>query len=229
MRWRILGLAAAIAATTLTPGAVALASPGQESEFFSLMNSARASAGLAPLASDSALTAYARSHTATMIASGTIFHSSGLGSITTGWSRMGENVGMGPTPSIIHQAFMASPGHRANILGDYNYAGIGADTAPDGTIFVTVVFMKKGETATTTTTQAPPTTQAPTPTTAAPLPVVTQPVVTQTTAPAPRSTTRTPTPTVAPAAAAAAPAPVIPLLSTPDLCGSETSAPICLD
>jgi hypothetical protein len=219
MRWRILGLAAAIAATTLTPGAVALASPGQEAEFFSLMNSARASAGLAPLASDSALTAYARSHTATMIASGTIFHSSGLGSITTGWTRMGENVGMGPSPSIIHQAFMASPGHRANILGDYNYAGIGADTAPDGTIFVTVVFMKKGETATTTT-QAPPTTQAPTPTTAAPLPVVTQPVVTQTTAPAPRSTTRAATPTAAP---------VIPLLSTPDLCGSETSAPICLD
>ena len=77
MRWRILGLAATIAATTLAPGAVALASPGQEAEFFSLMNSARASAGLAPLASDSALIGYARNHTATMIASGTIFHSSG--------------------------------------------------------------------------------------------------------------------------------------------------------
>jgi hypothetical protein len=220
MRWRILGLAATIAATTLTPGTVALASPGQESEFFSLMNSARASAGLAPLASDSALTAYARTHTATMIASGTIFHSSGLGSITTGWSRMGENVGMGPSPSIIHQAFMASSGHRANILGDYNYAGIGADTAPDGTLYVTVVFMKKGETATTTTTQAPPTTQAQTSTTAAPLPVVTQPAVS---APTPRSTTATPAGGLTPVATA------VPQLSTPDLCGSETSGPICLD
>jgi hypothetical protein len=227
MRWRILGLAATIAATTLTPGAVALASPGQESEFFSLMNSARASAGLAPLASDSALTAYARSHTATMIASGTIFHSSGLGSITTGWSRMGENVGMGPSPSIIHQAFMASPGHRANILGDYNYAGIGADTAPDGTIFVTVVFMKKGTTpATTTTTQAPPTTQGPTSTTVAPLPVVTQPAAP---APAPRSTAPTAAPAAAPAAGFAPLATAVPQLSPPDLCGSETSGPICLD
>jgi hypothetical protein len=223
MRWRILGVAATIAATTLTPGAVALASPGQESEFFSLMNSARASAGLAPLASDSALTAYARNHTATMIASGTIFHSSGLGSITTGWTRMGENVGMGPTPSIIHQAFMASPGHRANILGDYNYAGIGADTSPDGTIFVTVVFMKKGETAaTTTTTQAPATTQAPTTSAAVPLPVVNQPAPP---APAPRSTATT----TAPAADPAPVAPVVPLLSPPDLCGSQTSGPICLD
>jgi hypothetical protein len=187
------------------------------------MNSARASAGLAPLASDSALTAYARNHTATMIASGTIFHSSGLGSITTGWTRMGENVGMGPTPSIIHQAFMASPGHRANILGDYNYAGIGADTSPDGTIFVTVVFMKKGETAaTTTTTQAPATTQAPTTSAAVPLPVVNQPAPP---APAPRSTATT----TAPAADPAPVAPVVPLLSPPDLCGSQTSGPICLD
>jgi hypothetical protein len=224
MRWRTYGIAIAITAITLSPAHVAFASPGQEAEFFSLMNSARASAGLAPLTADSSLTSYARSHTATMIASGTIFHSGGLGSITSGWTRMGENVGMGPTPSIIHQAFMASPGHRANILGDYNFAGIGADTSPNGTTFVTLVFMKKDAPAQTTTTQAPTTTQGPT-TTEAPLPAVQQPT---TTAAASGEPARQPSQPVT--TAPAQPTPVaLPQLTPPDLCRADTPAAICLD
>ena len=37
---------------------------------------------------------------------------------------------------------MASPSHRANILGDYNQVGIGVSVADDGRLWVTVVFMK---------------------------------------------------------------------------------------
>ena len=55
---------------------------------------------------------------------------------------------------------MNSSGHAANILGDYNYVGVGTDTSSDGTLYVTVVFMKKGETAPPTT-EAPPVTEAP--------------------------------------------------------------------
>lgn len=137
-------------------GTAAFAAASDESELVSLTNGSRASAGLPPLQMDGALTAYARQHTAEMIAKGEIFHSSSsqLSSITSGWSVMGENVGRGPSSAIIHQAFMNSAGHRANILGDFNYIGVGADRSGDGTLYVTVIFMKK-ETATTTTTTAP--------------------------------------------------------------------------
>ncbi|MCZ6630362.1 MAG: hypothetical protein O7D28_03330, partial [Actinobacteria bacterium] len=57
----------------------------------------------------------------------------------------------GGTVDSLHKAFMASAGHKANILGDYNYAGIGTASS-DGVLYVTVVFMKKGGGSTTTTT-----------------------------------------------------------------------------
>ena len=45
--------------------------------------------------------------------------------IPAGWSRAGENVGEGfPTPRAMFDGWMKSPGHRANILGDYTDIGI---------------------------------------------------------------------------------------------------------
>jgi hypothetical protein len=66
---------------------------------------------------------------------------------------------------------MNSSGHRANILGDYNYVGVGV--ASDGDVlWVTVIFMRKGAapepTTTTTTTTAAPATTTTTTTIAAP-------------------------------------------------------------
>lgn len=142
----------------------AVASPSDESQFVSLINQTRAAAGLSPLSSYGDLVDDARRHTADMIAEGSIFHSSQsqLASATTGWSQLGENVGMGPNPSVLHSAFMSSPSHKANILGDYDRVGVGADRADDGTMFVTVIFMQTAGAPATTTTTAPPTTAPPT-------------------------------------------------------------------
>jgi hypothetical protein len=139
-------------------GLAAAADSGTESEFLSLINSTRADNGLAPLDLNGGLQSHARNHTQDMIAAGDIYHSSDAELAAaggSGWSRIGENVGRGQSPSSLHGAFMGSPGHKANILGDYNYVGIGTDSA-EGYLYVTVVFMKKGET-------APPTTEAPQP------------------------------------------------------------------
>jgi hypothetical protein len=149
-------------------GVAAAADPGSESEFVSLINSTRANNGLGSLQVDGGLQSHARNHTQAMIAAGDIFHSSSAelsAAAGTGWSKVGENVGRGGSPGSLHTAFMNSSGHAANILGDYNYVGVGTGSAADGTLFVTVVFMKKGET-------APPTTAAPPPpdTTAPPPP-----------------------------------------------------------
>ncbi len=158
-------LVAALA--TIGLGVTAGADSGSEAEFLAKINSSRANAGLAPLAANGSLTSYARTHTAAMMDAGEIYHSSSaqLGAAGgTGWDRMGENVGRGQTPSSLHEAFMNSSGHRANILGDYNYVGIGTGTK-DGYLYVTVIFMKKGSSsapATTTTTvdESPGTTKA---------------------------------------------------------------------
>ena len=151
-------IASVLAATT------ALAGSSDESRFVSLMNASRGAAGLAPLTVDPDLVDDARRHTAAMIERGDIFHSSDaqLSAATSGWTLLGENVGMGPNPDILHQAFMASPSHRANILGAFNYVGVGTGIADDGTMFVTVIFAQKpvpaSVTSTTATTLSPITT-----------------------------------------------------------------------
>ncbi len=188
-RTRWLHILLVVALATFGLAASAGADSGSEQSFLSAINSSRSSAGLPPLTMDGGLQSHARKHTADMIAKGEIYHSTSAelqAAAGSGWSKLGENVGRGGSVSSLHDAFMKSPGHRANILGDYNYAGIGTDTA-SGILYVTVVFMKKGSTATptTTTTAAPkssPTTQS-------------SPPKTTTTTQAPTTTTIPPTTT----------------------------------
>jgi hypothetical protein len=149
-------------------GLAATADSGQDNQFLAEINASRASAGLAPLAMSSSLQSYATSHSVDMANAGKIYHSTGAqlaAAAGSGWTNLGENVGRGPDVSALHTAFMSSSGHKANILGDYNYVGIGT-TTKDGYIYVTAVFMKKGATpepapAATTTTTAGATSSSP--------------------------------------------------------------------
>jgi hypothetical protein len=156
---------AAITAVFVSAFAIpAIAAPA--GQFISKINSSRASAGLGPLESYWDLTDDARSHSNLMAERGEIFHSSTLSSVTSVWESLGENVGVGLDVDSLHTAFMNSPGHRGNILGDYNYVGVGVTESADGFLWVTVIFMKAapglngGET---TTTVAPSTTTTPPP------------------------------------------------------------------
>lgn len=196
-RWLSLLLVAALA--TVGVSIAASADSGTEAEFIAKINASRASAGLAPLSADGSLTSYAREHTQFMMdgnCSGgeTICHSSSgqLGAAGgSGWDKMGENVGRGQSASSLHEAFMNSSGHKANILGDYNYVGVGTGSK-DGYLFVTVIFMKKGSTSTpTTAAETPGTTEGSSPTTtkAAPDNTTTTTIATTTTTIAPTTTT----------------------------------------
>lgn len=154
--------------TVMGLGLSATADAGEENAFLSAINSSRSAAGLAPLAMSGSLQTYARSHSVDMANANKVYHSTGAqlaAAAGSGWTNLGENVGRGPSVSALHSAFMGSSGHKANILGDYNYVGIGT-TTKDGYIYVTAVFMKKGATAaaapTTTTTVAKSSSPAPT-------------------------------------------------------------------
>ena len=151
-RWLAIALVATLA--TFGFGLSAVADSASEGDFLARINSSRAAAGLEPLSVDGSLRSHARNHTQDMIDSNGIYHSTSAelqAAGGSGWSKLGENVGRGGSVSSLHDAFMASAGHKKNILGDYNKVGIGTATS-DGVLYVTVVFMKKGGSAATTTT-----------------------------------------------------------------------------
>lgn len=192
-RWLSILIVASMA--TIGFGLSAGADPATETDFLTQINAERTSRGLGALAVDIGLRSYARAHTQDMMDANQIYHSTSAelrSAGGSGWSKLGENVGRGGTVSSLHAAFMDSPGHKANILGEYNYVGIGTGSR-DGVLYVTVVFMQKAGPAQTTTTTAPPPTT--TTTTTAPAP-------TTTIAPAETTTTVQQTTTTAEAAAA---------------------------
>jgi hypothetical protein len=195
MRTSFRYLIVTLAVTVMFMGMAIPAIAGGEGTLFSRINSSRSASGLAPLETYWDLTDDARAHSARMMDRGSIYHNPSLASVTGVWEKLGENVGAGIDLNALHDAFMGSSGHRANILGDYNYVGVGVKTDSAGVSWVTVVFMKAApglNGGTTTTTQAPATTtttQAPAPPPApAPAPVP-EPVTTTTKAP---TTTKTP-------------------------------------
>lgn len=121
----------------------------QEFELLELLNADRAAAGLAPLRMQTTLRDYARHHAADELAQGTIWHdmSEYQSQAPTGWYALGENVAYNSSVAGIHQAYMASPPHRANILSSsYNYVGIGFSVASDGTLFNSEDFMGHADT-----------------------------------------------------------------------------------
>jgi uncharacterized protein YkwD len=62
------------------------------------------------------------------------------------WYSIGENIafnkGFGKPVEMACQHWMTSPGHRSNILDPYwKESGIGAAFAPDGSFYLTQVFI----------------------------------------------------------------------------------------
>jgi len=93
-------------------------------QLLALANQARAVAGAGRLQWDPALAAAARQHCLRMAAEGPISHRYGgepdlaarAGQAGAHFSLIEENVAIGPTPAAIHDEWMHSEGHRANLL-----------------------------------------------------------------------------------------------------------------
>jgi hypothetical protein len=125
----LVGLVAAPGASASTSGS-----------FVSLVNSARASAGLKGYAVSSDLTSVAQGQAQRMASQQKLYHNPGLATQVKSWKYVGENVGYGPDVSTLFSAFMHSAPHRANILDhDFTQVGIGAVTV-GGTLWVSMVF-----------------------------------------------------------------------------------------
>jgi len=142
MRRLLAFVAAATLAATLLLGVTnpspAAAAPGT---WLSRINAYRAQNGLGPLSEDPVTSVVAQTWTVSMAATNTLAHNPLLSQqVTTPWTRLGENVGYGSAEASLFQAFVDSPGHRANLLGNYNAVGIG-EVLSGGRLWTTHVFL----------------------------------------------------------------------------------------
>jgi hypothetical protein len=96
----------------------------EANQLFGLANQARRAAGLGELQWDQSLAAAAFYHCKWMVQAGAIAHRYGgepdlkerAADRGARFGTIEENVAMGTTAAVIHEAWMKSPGHRANLL-----------------------------------------------------------------------------------------------------------------
>lgn len=104
-------------------------------------NEFRRQNGRAPLTLMPALTTVAQNWTDHMAATGDFNHNpSYWKQYPGGWSNAGENIAVGQTPEQVVDAWINSPGHRANLLGNYDRIGIGYAVNGRGTRYYTQDF-----------------------------------------------------------------------------------------
>jgi uncharacterized protein YkwD len=110
-----------------------------------LVNARRAAAGLHPLAVSACATRLAAPWSAHMAATGVLVHQSLLPLLRCPASRAGENIAYGGISADRMMAmWMASPGHRANILNPrFTQFGVGAVRTTSGTWWATQDFFAR--------------------------------------------------------------------------------------
>jgi uncharacterized protein YkwD len=128
-------------AATLLAGCMS----ADESDALNAINADRVAGGLGGVVENAALVTKAQQWARHLAdASGgqcsmaTLVHSDVKAGAPGGWRALGENIGCRIAPGDVRSfvgplqvAFMASPGHRANIMnGSYNAGGAGLATAP---------------------------------------------------------------------------------------------------
>jgi uncharacterized protein YkwD len=112
----------------------------QQRRIAELVNQTRRSNGRGALALHRRLTDKAQAWAEHMAAQGRLSHSNLATGVPAGWRALAENVGVGSSIVEVHNAFLRSGGHRANILGNFNHLGTGYASG-HGRVWICQVFM----------------------------------------------------------------------------------------
>ncbi|MCW2608557.1 MAG: hypothetical protein JWO60_3250 [Frankiales bacterium] len=119
-----------------------------EARVVQLVNAARSSRGLRPLAVSACADRYAEAWTTRLTQIATLEHRGDLGAVLGGCgaTEVAENIAYGHvTADQLVQMWMDSPGHRENILNAaYTHVGTGAVKTADGTVWSTQNFLRVG-------------------------------------------------------------------------------------
>lgn len=118
-----------------------------EAQFLGLINESRAGWGVRPLRRASDVDRIAERHAERMAAEGRVYHNSWVFSEEGGEAlgdpdARGENVGSGGSVEALHEGFLGSPPHRANLRsGAYREIGLGVVRDSSGVLWVAQVFV----------------------------------------------------------------------------------------
>jgi hypothetical protein len=124
--------------------------PAKAEQLFAMANETRAQAGRGRLEWDPALAEAAMKHCMRMAAEGPISHRYGgepdltarAGDAGAHFSLIEENIAVGSYPGRIHQAWLDSPGHRANLLNpEIDHIGV-AVVAAQGVLFAVADYAR---------------------------------------------------------------------------------------
>jgi len=135
------------------PPAPAPAASSIFSDMLDRVNAERSVRGLAPVSYDDQLILAAQRHSDDQASRGQMTHTGGDGStlavrvdrVGYSWSRLGENVAYGfPDAASVMAGWMASDGHRRNILSANTQFGLGLALGADGRPYWTQVFGTPG-------------------------------------------------------------------------------------
>lgn len=121
-----------------------LAVPTYADRVLALSNRERTVRGLRPLAPSACAAGFARSWAAALSRAGVLSHQPLRPVLSTCRARqVGENVAFGSvTPEQLVAMWMASPGHRANLLQPaFTHLGVGAVATPGGRVFGVQVLL----------------------------------------------------------------------------------------
>lgn len=123
----------------------------EKQKMLNLINSERAKVGAQPLAFDVKVVEVAQVKSADMVKNNYFSHTSPtygspfdmLRKFGVTFSGAAENIALNTSVEAAHAAFMASEGHRKNILNpSYNRIGIGITDGPQGKVFVQMFIQK---------------------------------------------------------------------------------------
>lgn len=96
-------------------------------------NAFRASLGLSPLRQAPSIDSVAQKWAETLAAEQSLYHNPNyLDGYPSGWYMAGENVAYGYSSTDVVNAWINSPGHRANMLNPYTHIGIGYAVGANG-------------------------------------------------------------------------------------------------
>jgi uncharacterized protein YkwD len=111
------------------------------------VNHVRAAAGLPALPWDERLAEVALRQVKAMAVRDTVFHNPHLMEEVDyaglAWRGLAENVGKGEQRATITSAFLASPSHRKNILGNYTAFGEAIAVDSRGHVWTSEVFIRE--------------------------------------------------------------------------------------
>ena len=114
----------------------------EQARVATLVNQTRAQYGRSALRDNLQLDQKAQAWAEHLARYNTLAHSNLPSGITYQWRSLAENVGYGGSIEQVHQAYLNSPGHRANILDPrWNYMGTGVAWR-GSRVFTVQVFMQ---------------------------------------------------------------------------------------